>query len=79
MQQPFLDMDEITQKLVDLATFQNLYDQARRALQHANSEEQARKHSWLMKEAEREYIALSDWLSDHDLIVRWDREKQRME
>ena len=70
---------EILQKLADLKTYQEQYDQANRAMQHARNQDEVQTQWHLMEEAEKRYNALSDWFIEHRYTITWNREKQAYE
>ncbi|MEO9057047.1 MAG: hypothetical protein ABI396_02630 [Ktedonobacteraceae bacterium] len=72
---PAPSKEEITQKLADLKAYSREFDRYH-ACMRSTSGEQANEAYRAMLEAEKHYIALSDWFINQHLHILWDRERQ---
>jgi hypothetical protein len=70
---------EISQKLADLKTYQEQFDQARHTMRHARNQDEIQAQWYLMEEAEKRYNTLSDWFTARRYTITWNREKQAYE
>ena len=60
---------EISQKLADLKTYQEHYDQANHAMQHSKNEAEALEYWHLMNQAEKKYAAVLSQIETCGFIV----------
>lgn len=65
--------EEINTKLAQLKQYSRDFDAYEARWKATNGERAAYS---AMCEAERNYIALSDWLWRQSILIKWDREKQ---
>jgi hypothetical protein len=70
---------EILQKLADLKTYQEYYDQANYAMQHSKNEAEVLEYWHLMNKAEKKYIAVLNQIETCGFIVKWNKERQEYE
>ena len=70
---------EILQKLADLKTYQEHYDQANHAVQRARNQTETLAHWHRMNEAERKYMAVLNQIETCGFIVKWNKERQEYE
>jgi len=68
--------EEIAEKLVQLKQFSRAFD-AYRACMRSTSGEQVDVAYQAMLEAEKKYLALSDWFIDQGIAIRWHKEQQK--
>jgi len=70
------ESQELAQKLLELKWWQEQFDWAIEMLQDARTQEQAIAQWKLSDEAEKNYLAASDWLTAHGYSVTWSKEEQ---
>ena len=70
---------EILQKLADLKTYQEHYDQANNAMQHAKNQAEALAYWHRINETEKKYEAALNWLEACGYTIKWNKEKQAYE
>lgn len=66
---------EIAEKLVHLKQYGREYDAQRQRMMYAHGEEVDEAYQ-AMLEAEKQYLALSDWFVEQGIPVFWDCERQ---
>ncbi len=66
---------EIGQKLVDLKVFSRDYDAQRRKMMYSYGTQKEEAYK-AMLEAEKKYLALSDWFINQGIHIFWDRQRQ---
>ena len=67
---------ELAQKLLELKWWQEQFDRAIEMIQDARTQEQAVAQWKLSNEAEKNYLAVFDWLTAHGHTVIWNKEEQ---
>ena len=69
----------LEQKLTDLKTHQEQFDQANYAMHHSKNEAEALEYWHLMNKAEKKYIAVLNQIETCGFIVKWNKERQEYE
>ena len=67
---------ELKQKLADLKTYQEQFDQANHAMQRARNQTESLAHWHGMNEAERKYEITLHWLEACGYTIKWNKERQ---
>ena len=70
---------EILQKLADLKTYQEHYDQANHAMRRVRNQTETLAHWHRMNEAERKYEITLNWLEACGYTIKWNKERQEYE
>jgi len=68
--------EEITEKLVQLKQYSREYDAQRKKMLYSSGKQVDEAYQ-AMLEAEKHYLALSDWFIEQRIPVFWDCEQQK--
>jgi len=68
--------EEIEERLAALKQHSRAFDMYRACMRTTNGEQVDVAYQ-AMLEAEKQYLAVSDWFTEQDIHVRWDRENQK--
>ena len=67
------ESQELAQKLLELKWWQEQFDRAIEMMCAAHTEEQVVAQWKLSNEAEKNYLAADDWLTEHGYSVIWNK------
>lgn len=70
------ESQEMARKLIELKYWQEQFDQAIRRMRYAQTQAETTAQWRLTNEAEKNYLATSDWLNAHGYTVTWNQAEQ---